>query len=143
MSLDEKPVVIYVEDDEDDQELCRFALEESDTSVDLRFISKGQDALDYIDSLLEDEQGENYPSLFILDLNMPAINGWDILKKLRSHKELASVPAVVFTTSISPRDREAAYKGGANAYMVKPAGLAELQSCLGVTLKYWTECVVR
>lgn len=142
MITHQTPLVAYIEDDEDDQELCQLALEGTDVTASLHFISDGQSALDYLASLTVEDASQQKPSLVMLDLNMPAINGWDILQALRNNPNLKCLPVVVFTTSISPRDREQAYRMGANAYTVKPAGLRELGECLSITIKYWTECVV-
>lgn len=136
-----KPLVVYVEDDEEDQELCRFALEDSNVAVDMQFISDGQSAMEAIDAYAADETRTNRPRLVLLDLSMPAVNGWDLLTHIRSKSELYSIAVVVFTTSNSPSDMQKAYRMGANAYMVKPAGLEALSECFCTTIKYWTEIV--
>lgn len=137
MDAKTKPLVVYIEDDEDDQELCRIVLEDVNIEMDFRFIGDGQSASEYIDRLALNSSPEDRPALILLDLSMPAINGWDLLRKFRSIESLTNVPLVVFTTSNSPSDRNQAYAEGANAYTVKPAGLKELGDYFDITLSYW------
>ncbi len=136
-----KKLVLYIEDDEDDQALCNMALEDSQLEVDLQFLNDGQSAMDYFEKISQDDSRDSWPKLLLLDLSMPAINGWDSLAAFRSYEALRSIPVVIFTTSNSPRDRMRAYKEGANAYMVKPAGLQDLTECLEVTFTYWLNIV--
>ena len=142
MSTPNRPLVIYVEDDEDDQELCNFALEGCETDFELRFFADGRKVIDYVMELEKDPSGASQlPALVLLDLSMPAVNGWDVLEVLRSQPEFRKIPVVIFTTSNSPRDRSMAYEKGANAYMVKPAGLKELSALLHTSFKYWLDMV--
>ncbi len=136
-----KRLVIYIEDDEDDQDLCNMALEDSQLDVDLQFLNDGNSAIEYFEKISQDDSRDSWPKLLLLDLSMPAINGWDLLAVFRGHEALRSIPVVIFTTSNSPRDRSRAYAEGANAYMVKPAGLKDLTECLEVTFTYWLNIV--
>ncbi len=142
MTNAEPPLVIYIEDDIEDQELCQFALEKSQMDINMQFIGDGQGAMAYFDGFCSDEVGRQRPKLVLLDLNMPAISGWDLLRHIRAKPELRCVPVLVFTTSHAPRDLRLAYEEGANAYMVKPAGLDALTECFETTMRYWLHTVV-
>ena len=98
-----KPVILYAEDDPDDRELLREALEHKGVAHEIVETANGREALLYLRST----RGiQNPPSLILLDLNMPVLNGRETLAIIKSEKDTAAIPVVVFTTSASPLDKE-------------------------------------
>ena len=77
------------------------------------------------------------PDLILLDINMPGMNGFDVLSFLRSRKEGRCLPIVMLTTSSSKEDITKAYELGANAYMVKPASLDGMKSLARTFEAFW------
>ncbi len=117
MALKEEKILL-VEDDPDHAELITSVLKEDDTEhVKTEIILKkdGQEAIDYF-------QHEAMPqvSLVILDLNLPKVDGMDVLKFAKNNSRYCSVPIIVFSTSSNQETIDEAYKNGANSYFIKP-----------------------
>ncbi|MEH2245994.1 response regulator [Nostoc sp.] len=79
------------------------------------------------------------PSVILLDLNLPGIDGRDILDRLKQDKSFNRIPIVVFTTSSNPKDIELCYQKGANGYLVKPMDAEELKKTIQAFVDYWLE----
>jgi CheY-like chemotaxis protein len=79
------------------------------------------------------------PSVILLDLNLPGIDGRDVLERVKKDKKLKEIPIVVFTTSSSPKDVELCYQKGANGYLVKPMNAQELQQLIQAFVNYWLQ----
>ncbi len=116
--------IFLVEDDVDDQFLFLDALKEIDKSINCRVAENGKDALKDLKRL------EALPDLIFLDLNMPVMNGFECLGKLKRDKRLREVPVVIFTTSKNPADAEATHELGANVFFSKPSRFSELKTKL-------------
>ncbi len=111
----EKYTVMIAEDDEDDYALAKDALKEGCPDVTQIWAKDGEEALDY---LLD--ESKTAPSVIFLDLNMPKIDGWQCLTRIRSSEKLKHIPVVVLTNSATPADIMKAYQLGANNYVRKP-----------------------
>ncbi|MBW4558489.1 MAG: response regulator [Trichormus sp. ATA11-4-KO1] len=79
------------------------------------------------------------PSVILLDLNLPGIDGRDILERLKQDRSFREIPIVVFTTSSNPKDVELCYQKGANGYLVKPMDAEELKKTIQAFVDYWLE----
>jgi CheY-like chemotaxis protein len=111
-------LVLLVEDDEADALLIEEAMLERGLTRSIRRVGDGLAALDYLR-----DPGSPRPDLIVMDLNMPRMNGRELLGVLKNDPSLATVPAVVLTTSAAPDDVTCAYEGHANAYVTKPVNL--------------------
>ena len=110
--------ILLIEDDQDHAELIASVLKEENTKgVKTEIILKkdGQEAINYF-------QHETIPqiSLVILDLNLPKVDGMDVLKFAKNNSRYCSVPIIVLSTSSNQETIDEAYKNGANGYFVKP-----------------------
>ncbi|RDG38324.1 response regulator [Streptomyces corynorhini] len=112
--------VLLVEDDPADALLIEEALREHGMA---RSISQAEDGLAALDYLRDPANAR--PDLIVLDLNMPRMNGRELLEVLKDDQRLLTIPVVVLTTSGAPDDVRAAYDRHANAYVVKPLHLDE------------------
>jgi CheY-like chemotaxis protein len=79
------------------------------------------------------------PSVILLDLNLPGIDGRDILERLKQDISFKEIPIIVFTTSSNPKDIELCYQKGANGYLVKPMDAQELKKTIQAFVDYWLE----
>jgi CheY-like chemotaxis protein len=118
-----KNIVFYADDDIDDLELVQDAFGRYTNNVEVITAKDGVQALTYLQSLQEPAPA---PCLIILDINMPLLNGKDVLKKIKEIPPLASVPVVLFTTSSSPLDKEFAKKYNAG-FITKPLDVAQME----------------
>ncbi len=142
---DPRPVVILLaEDDPGDQELVKRALTDSKLHNELRIVSDGQEALDYLLQKGTYAEGSTAPrpDLLLLDLNMPKIDGRTLLKRIRSEPEIRRIPVVILTTSKQESDILQAYDLGANSYIVKPVTMDGFVQVVSTLEEYWFQIVV-
>ncbi|MBD2755083.1 response regulator [Spirosoma validum] len=116
--------VFIADDDEDDLYLIQLAFRENAPNCHLQFASNGRALLNLL------EQTSSYPCLIILDLNMPFMNGFEVLQTLRANSAYEQIPIVVLTTSRSEEDRQQALSLGANGFISKPTSLAILSQTI-------------
>jgi CheY-like chemotaxis protein len=110
--------ILLVEDDPADALLIEDALLEAGEGRTLTQVTDGVEALDY---LRDPERAR--PDLIVLDLNMPRMNGRELLAILKRDDRLRAIPVVILTTSSAPDDITDAYRGHVNAYVTKPVNL--------------------
>jgi DNA-binding response OmpR family regulator len=117
MSIKEEKILL-IEDDQDHAELITDVLKEDNAkNVRTKVILKkdGQEAVDYFQKEMQSQV-----SLVILDLNLPKINGMDVLKFARNNTKYCSIPIIILSTSSDQKTIDEAYKNGANGYFIKP-----------------------
>jgi len=127
--------ILIVEDHAPDVFLVREALRSSGVNFELTQIDDGNAARVY----LTDAAGGSVPDLIFLDINLPKVNGLEILRMIRTWPHLAQVPVAILTSSSSPEDKEKAYRFGANLYITKPTGLSEFLAIVGGAAKQLLE----
>jgi two-component system, chemotaxis family, response regulator Rcp1 len=128
--------VAIVEDNPADAKTMRMAIARRDPSVETILLEDGAQALDYFSSALI--QGEPTPcDLILLDLNLPRVNGFEVLAFLKSKTELKKIPVLILSGSSSPEDVERCYAAGANSYLCKPTGIDEVLDMTAQILTYW------
>ena len=93
--------ILLVEDDPGDQELTRRALEDDVVHTDLRIVNDGKEALDYLrrEGAFTDPNTSPRPDLILLDLNMPRIDGRQVLEQVREDPDISRIPVIALTTS--------------------------------------------
>ncbi|GAB2190393.1 response regulator [Sessilibacter sp. MAH2] len=140
--MDKKTMVILMaDDDKDDQLLARDAMIEGHVTNELHFVNDGVELLQYLRGEGEFAGNNPWPSLILLDLNMPRKDGREALAEIKSDPKLRRIPVVILTTSKTEEDMLRGYDLGAASYLTKPVtfqGLVELMKALG---KYWVEFV--
>src|SRR5689334_22950695 len=130
--------LFLVEDSHADARLVREALEEQALPFRLSNAYDGQSALDYLvcqKSLAPEER----PDLIMLDLNLPRLDGRELLRIIKWDPELRSIPVVILSTSSRPLDIDTCYELHANAFVTKPRDLADLYDCMRAIHRFWTE----
>lgn len=140
----EKPVIILLaEDDPGDQELTRRALNEGKIANDLHIVSDGEQALDYLyrRGKYEDPSSSPRPSLILLDLNMPIIDGRQVLSEIKSDPKLSVIPVIALTTSKQETDILKSYQHGVNSYITKPVNIDEFIAVIMSLEDYWFRIV--
>ena len=130
--------LLLVEDNEDDVFLMQRAFEKSKLTLPMRVICDGQEALDYLRGVgqYSDRQKCPLPAAIFLDLKLPYIHGFEILKWIRQDAATRHIPVYVLTSSLEERDRRQAIELGAQDYLVKPPSpqmLVSVASLLGLS----------
>lgn len=135
---DDLPHILLVEDNQDDYEATIRSLKRNHFMNPVQWCRGGQDALDYLHKTGDYAQGSNpLPSLILLDLNMPGIDGRQVLEKVKSDDKLRAIPVVVLTTSADSKDVEQCYNIGASTYIQKPVSFDGLTEALRTMKDYW------
>ncbi len=135
MKRDGQKVLLYVEDNRDHAELVLRTLARNRTPGRVLHVEDGAAALEYLARCGSPE--EPRPSLVLLDLRLPKVDGIDVLRALRSSAHLSSIPVVVLSTSDSSDDKARAYEHHANSYLVKPDAFPKLAELMKVVGEYW------
>lgn len=124
MSTNE-PIILLAEDDENDVFFMRRALRKAEVTFPMHLVTNGQEALDYLRGAGKFSDRDQYPlpSIMLLDLKMPFVDGFEVLTWISSQPSLTEIPVVVLTSSAEERDRQKAAELGAKAYFVKPPAI--------------------
>ena len=131
--------LMLVEDNEDDYEATMRSLRKNHFVNPVHWCRTGQDALDYLyrqSSHAGRAPAEN-PDLILLDLNMPGVDGRQVLTRIKEDPVLRSIPVIVLTTSADENDIEGCYAIGANTYVQKPVHFDGLTEAIGRIKDYW------
>jgi CheY-like chemotaxis protein len=131
--------LLIVEDSDEDFEVFRRHLQKSPVTVPILRCKNGEEALallfrtgDYAGDLCAP-----LPSVILLDLNLPLMDGREVLMRIKQVESLKSIPVVIFTTSSNPKDLEECYKNGANSYIVKAIDFTQLKKDVESIINYW------
>ncbi|MCW3022308.1 MAG: response regulator [Conexibacter sp.] len=130
--------LLVVEDSESDVELLREALSDSEPDVAMDIVRHGEDALAFLR-----REGEfaaaAHPDLVVLDLNLPRMGGFEVLKALRADVDprLRRLPVVVFTTSSARSDVETAYDLHASSFVTKPTAFEHYLDTVRAFREFW------
>jgi len=135
----EPVVVLLVEDETDHAELVMRSFREHHVANDIRHVSDGQAALDYLfrQGKFSDPESSPRPHLVVLDLRLPKVDGLEVLRQVKQCDKLADVPVVVLTTSQAEKDIAAAYDYRANSYVVKPLDFDNFHQLVRDLGFYW------
>jgi CheY-like chemotaxis protein len=126
--------ILLVEDNPVDIDLTLRAFAAKNLSNLIQVARDGEEALKYFERW---EQGETRPIVILLDLNLPKINGLEVLQKIKSHPDFKTIPVVILTTSSESSDLQAAYQSGANSYIVKPVDFEKFLDVANHIDLYW------
>jgi CheY-like chemotaxis protein len=136
--------LLVVEDSDEDYETTRRTLKKIGASVMISRCVDGDDALDRLfrRGIYAISDAMPLPSLILLDLNLPATDGREVLERIKRDEMLKSIPVVVLTTSSNPKDVEVCYRNGANSYMLKPVNLQQFTHQLKLMYEFWFNAVL-
>jgi CheY-like chemotaxis protein len=131
--------ILLVEDNEMDIVLTLDAFRENRLVNDIQVVKDGEEALNYIFGKNEFSDRDKYPmpDLILLDLNMPKVNGFDVLKKIKSTPIIKRIPIIILTSSKDEGDRILGYDEGANSYLVKPISFDGFLQVVKKVTEYW------
>jgi CheY-like chemotaxis protein len=134
-----KDVILLVEDNPDDILLTKRAFKKSNILNELVVARDGVEALDYLfgTGAHKDRDMSVMPILILLDLNLPKIDGIEILRRLRGDERTKLIPVVVLTSSKEQKDLIESYSLGANSYIRKPVDFDQFINAVRQLALYW------
>jgi CheY-like chemotaxis protein len=132
-------VILVAEDNPDDALFLRRAFRANKIQKPIHIVPDGEEAIAYLEG--KGKYGDRIsfprPGFLILDLKMPCKSGLEVLEWLRIHPEFQVVPTLMLSSSEDPKDIEAAYRLGANAFMVKPSSPQTFERMAKVIHEFW------
>ena len=132
-----KQFIIVAEDDADDRYLMQTALAETGFQENVTFVDNGVELIHHLESISDLPTDADYPKLILLDLNMPKMDGREVLKKIKTHDTFRKIPVVVFSTTKNQMEVKRCYDLGANTYIVKPVSYDTLVETMRQLCTYW------
>jgi two-component system response regulator len=131
--MTDRPILL-VEDNADDEKLTLRALRKNNILNDVVVARDGVEALDY---LFNPDRSLLLPQVVLLDLNLPRINGVEVLRRVRSDERTKILPVVILSSSRQEEDIARSYTYGANAYVRKPVEFAEFIDAVRTLGLFW------
>ncbi len=130
MNKGKKYQILLVEDNPDDVFLMQYTFQKLDVNVDIKIVNNGKSALDYLNLSVKNKSV--LPDLIILDINLPRLNGLEVLRSIKSNPDTMAISTIIFTSSNLSNDMDYSYGNGADLYLLKPNNIEELKE----TMKY-------
>ncbi|THU33042.1 response regulator [Niastella caeni] len=116
--MSQKPFILIADDDQEDRFLMHTAFEEIGLSSDIYLVENGLQVFSYLENSIAQT---NMPSLIVLDLNMPILNGMETLSRLKAHSLYKNIPVIMYTTSVHEVEKARCLEIGAVDFIKKPA----------------------
>lgn len=142
--MNDKRTILIVEDSNEDFEFTVLALRKSGLHNSIKRCVSGDDALDYLfrRGNYTEPASAPEPNVILLDLNLPGVDGRDVLDTIKKDPKLRVIPVIVLTTSSDLVDIEECYAHGANSYVQKPVDFEGLIKAITRLKEYWFEVVI-
>jgi CheY-like chemotaxis protein len=140
--MDNQPMklvhILLVDDNEGDILLTKEAFEESKVKITISVAKNGKEALDFLfkRGVFTDAKK---PDLILLDINMPIINGHEVLRQIKADVNLKKIPVIMLTTSSSEKDISTAYENHCNSYIKKPLEMSEFFKAALKIEEFWLQ----
>jgi CheY-like chemotaxis protein len=137
--MNDRPALLYVEDEQSDVLLLRVAFTRAGLTNPVHIAVDGAEAIDYLagNGPFADRNQHPLPALVLLDLNLPKKSGFEVLRWVREQPQFASLPVVIYTSSVGLIDKDTARLLGATDYFVKRSGLAHIAELVRSLAKRW------
>lgn len=132
--------ILLIEDNEGDILLTREALENGSFNGKIDVVRNGHEAVEYFNHILSDNI-LSLPDLIFLDINLPKMNGQEVLQFVKNHPSLKQIPVIVLTTSSSGQDILLSYQNGANGCITKPVDVNLFMEIVEKTENYWFQII--
>ena len=140
--MDRSRTILIAEDDENYAMLMRRAFQQTGRTDTVHRVPNGREAIDYLmgNGKYADREAFAFPGVLFLDLKMPGLGGFDVLRWMQENPACRVTPTLVLSSSVLERDVELSYALGAHAYLGKPATVDELKRMLGDAYNFWKWC---
>lgn len=129
--------ILFVEDNPDDVDLTMIAFRKNNIANEVHVARDGAEAIDYLFSKGPDGAFRPLPAVVLLDLNLPKIDGHEVLSRIRADERTSRLPVVILTSSKMEEDIARSYDLGANSYIRKPVDFGQFQETVREIGLYW------
>lgn len=143
MKENKTPLILIADDDEDDRMFTKEAFDENFEKNEIRFVNDGVELLDYLrrKNKYSNPALSPRPSIILLDLNMPRMDGREALKEIKTDPKLRTIPVVILTTSRAELDILKTYDLGVNCFITKPVSFTAFLEVTRTLGHYWFNVV--
>lgn len=140
--MDSKLLVLIAEDNEDDAFIIQHALERAGLQNRSHVCRDGTDVMAYLkgDGIYADRDRYPFPRMLLLDLKMPKVNGFDLLRWIQAHPACRVTPTIILSSSNQPADVEEAYRLHVHAYLMKPSSPQAMEALVRSLDAFWSAC---
>lgn len=137
--MNQEGIILLVEDNPDDYEATERSLRKNHLLNPIHWCQSGQDAYDYLHKInaYANDDSVRTPILMMLDLNMPGMDGRQLLREMKKSDDLRRIPIIILTTSNDPVDVDDCYSLGASTYIQKPVDFKGLTESIKTMKDYW------
>ena len=137
--MNSQPAMLYVEDEKSDVLLLRVAFTRAGLTNPVHIAVDGAEAIDYLagNGAFADRNQHPLPAFVLLDLNLPKKSGFEVLSWIRQQPQFASLPVVIYTSSVGLIDKDTAQLLGATDYFVKRSGVSHIAELVRSLAKRW------
>ena len=134
-----KGTILLVEDNRDDELLTLRAFSKNRIANPIAVVRDGEEALDYLFARgsFAERDPQDQPTIILLDLKLPKLNGHEVLKAIREEETTKLIPVIILTTSLEDEDDIRSYELGANSYIRKPVDFSEFVAAVQMLGTYW------
>ena len=131
--------ILLVDDNKMDVALTLDAFREIQFSNKIQVAHNGEEAIQHLlgEGKYADRETSPLPDIILLDLKMPGMDGFEVLKKIKKTPAIKRIPVIILTSSKEERDRARSYDYGANSYLLKPFSFTELLDFVRIITQYW------
>ena len=138
-SMPDQALILLVDDSDDDILLIRQAFAKAGIPTPIQFVRSGEEAVEYLQGVGKYRNRDEFPlpAMVLLDLNMPGMDGFEVLEWIRHQPGLVSLRVIVLTCSVAVRDINRAYGLGANSFLVKPVDFQNTVELARTAAQYW------
>ena len=135
----ENKMILLVEDNPDDEALTIRALKKNNISNDLAVVRDGAEALEFLfcTGAYADRDPNDRPQVILLDINLPKVDGLEVLRRIRADEKTRLLPVVILTSSNEEQDLIKSYSLGANSYVRKPVDFDRFVEAVRQLGLYW------
>ena len=132
-------MILIVEDNPDDEEMTLRSLHQAGLANDVQVVRDGVEALDFLFATgsFAGRDTARMPTVVLLDLKLPKLNGIDVLNRMRQHDLTRTIPVVILTSSSEDEDMARSYDSGANSYVRKPVIFSDFAAVVSQLGLYW------
>jgi two-component system, response regulator len=138
-------LILFIEDSDDDFYATQRAFKKAGLKNPIHRCTNGDQAVDYLfhrGEFSDLSQPFHLPGIILLDLNLPGLDGREVLRQVKEDPKLRKIPVIVLTTSNAEKDIEQCYQDGANSYVQKPVGLHDFFLAIARLKDFWFEIAV-
>jgi len=130
-------IILLVEDNPDDVQLTKRALQKNNISNQLEVVHDGVEAMNHLLNAASGDNSSPLPTVILLDLKLPKMDGLEVLKRIRADERLKRLPVVILTSSKEEQDILKSYDLGANSYIRKPVDFEQFNEAVRQLGLYW------